>query len=178
MELREFHAGMAREITAADEGAHVAVEGVEVIKIDPTDEADFERFLETYVRSWGREPTEESLVNPRCWRQDENWHFYLGRAGGGDAGAAILDVQDGAAVFASAGTVSEFRGRGVQAALLAARIRDAAIAGCDLMVGGAYFGAPSMRNQMRAGMTQAFTRAIVVPMTAVPMTAVPMTASR
>jgi hypothetical protein len=65
-------------------------------------------------------------------------------------------------MLGSASTRPALRGRGAQAALLARRIADAAAAGCELIIGGAYFGTTSMRNQQRAGFHLAITRGIWV----------------
>ncbi|SDP35377.1 Acetyltransferase (GNAT) domain-containing protein [Actinacidiphila guanduensis] len=63
----------------------------------------------------------------------------------------------------SAGTLPEARGRGAQTALLAARIRDAAAAGCRWVVAETGAEAPgepntSLRNMMRAGFELLYER--------------------
>ena len=83
---------------------------------------------------------------------------FLAELDGRPVAAAALVVHDGVALFAGASTVPAFRGRGAQAALLAARMRAAADAGCDLAMMGALPGSASQRNAERAGFRIAYTR--------------------
>ena len=77
----------------------------------------------------------------------------------GEAGATgMLCIHDGAALFAGASTVPELRRRGLQAALLAARMRYAFEHGCDLAMMVAQAGSDSQRNAERKGFRIAYTR--------------------
>jgi GNAT superfamily N-acetyltransferase len=55
-----------------------------------------------------------------------------------------------------------FRRRGVQSALLAARVADATAAGCDLAAVTAQPGSPSHRNVQRRGFDLLYTRAVLI----------------
>jgi GNAT superfamily N-acetyltransferase len=55
-----------------------------------------------------------------------------------------------------------FRRRGVQAALIAARLRAGAERGCDLATAGTLPGTVSQRNYERLGFQVAYTRALMV----------------
>ncbi|MET0795250.1 MAG: GNAT family N-acetyltransferase, partial [Polyangiaceae bacterium] len=59
---------------------------------------------------------------------------YLARIRGELAGAASMRLDDALAQFTGAATLPAFRRRGVQSALLRARLADAARAGCDVAV--------------------------------------------
>lgn len=83
---------------------------------------------------------------------------FLAELDGRPVAAGALAVHDGVALFAGASTVPAFRGRGAQAALLAARLQAAADAGCDLAMMGALPGSASQRNAERAGFRIAYTR--------------------
>ena len=72
--------------------------------------------------------------------------------------AAALGMHDGVAMLAGASTDPAFRGRGAQAALLDARLRHAASAGCDIAMMGAAPGSASQRNGERQGFRIAYTR--------------------
>lgn len=72
--------------------------------------------------------------------------------------AAALVLHEGVALFAGASTDPEWRGRGAQAALLAARLDAAAHAGCDLAMMCAAPGSSSQRNAERCGFRIAYTR--------------------
>ena len=74
----------------------------------------------------------------------------------GAAGALIL--HEGVALFGGAATVPELRCRGLQAALLRARMQYAAEHGCDLAMMVAEAGSSSQRNAERRGFRVAYTR--------------------
>lgn len=77
----------------------------------------------------------------------------------GQAGAAgVLFVHEDVALFGGAATVPEMRRRGLQAALLRARMSYAAEHGCDLAMMVAEAGSQSQRNAERAGFRIAYTR--------------------
>lgn len=87
------------------------------------------------------------------------WTVYLARVDGEPAGVALLHVAEGIGSLAGACTLKEFRGRGVQTALLHQRIVDAASAGCDLVVSQTGNGTVSQNNMERVGLRVAFTKA-------------------
>jgi ribosomal protein S18 acetylase RimI-like enzyme len=94
------------------------------------------------------------------WAEIEGWRLYLARVDGTPAGAALLALDDDLGYLANASTLPDFRRRGVQAALIAARIADAAAAGCAVVSSQAEFGSPSQRNLERAGLRVAYTKAV------------------
>jgi GNAT superfamily N-acetyltransferase len=158
----EFHTGLARPLSAADR-AFAPPPGVTVDEISPADAGAFDRFIEIYIEGYSMQDEDgHALANMRAWRDIREWRFYLARVGGEPAGVAILDRRGSTAMLGSAATRPSLRGHGVQAALLGRRIADAAASGCDLIIGGAYFGTTSMRNQQRAGFHLAFTRGVWV----------------
>ncbi len=74
------------------------------------------------------------------------------------AATGALTEHEGVAVLAGASTRPAFRRRGAQLALLAARLRDAHAAGCDLALMCARPGSASHRNAERHGFRVAYTR--------------------
>jgi GNAT superfamily N-acetyltransferase len=80
---------------------------------------------------------------------------------GRPAAGAILTIRDAVGYLTMAGTLPEFRGRGCQSALIAARIAAAAVAGCELMVATAAFGSVSQRNIERGGLRVAYTKPVL-----------------
>jgi hypothetical protein len=78
------------------------------------------------------------------------------------AGGAELRLVDGIAQFAGAATIVEHRRHGIQNALLAVRLADAAAAGCDLAVIVTQPGSKSHQNAQRHGFHLLYTRAILV----------------
>jgi GNAT superfamily N-acetyltransferase len=83
---------------------------------------------------------------------------YLARIDGNVAGGATLAIRTGVAGLFGASTLPEFRNRGVQSALLHARLTRAAEAGCDLAASLTRPGSTSQRNIMRQGFSVLYTR--------------------
>jgi ribosomal protein S18 acetylase RimI-like enzyme len=90
------------------------------------------------------------------------FHQYLARRDGIVAGGGAVRMFDGLAQLSGAATLPEHRRRGVQSALLSARLLDAARAGCDLAVVTTQPGSKSQENVQRAGFELLYTRAIMV----------------
>ena len=78
------------------------------------------------------------------------------------AGGAGLRITDGVAQFAGAATAPAHRRRGIQAALLSARLVDATAAGCDVAVIVVQPGSRSQQNAQRRGFDLLYTRAVLV----------------
>jgi GNAT superfamily N-acetyltransferase len=79
------------------------------------------------------------------------------------AGGAGLRIDEGGvAQLAGAGTAPAYRRRGVQTALLSARLADAAAAGCDVAVITTQPGSKSQQNAQRRGFELLYTRAVLV----------------
>jgi ribosomal protein S18 acetylase RimI-like enzyme len=78
------------------------------------------------------------------------------------AGAASFRAADGIAQMTGAATAPEHRRRGIHTALLAARLADAAAAGCDVAVVTTQPGSRSQHNVQRCGFDLLYTRAILV----------------
>ncbi len=87
---------------------------------------------------------------------------YLALRDGIIAGGAGLRITDKVAQLVGAATAVEHRRRGVQTALLAARLADAAAAGCDIAVVTTAPGSRSQQNVQRQGFHLLYARAILV----------------
>ena len=87
---------------------------------------------------------------------------YLALRDGTVAGGASMRMADGIAQLTGAATAPAHRRHGVQTALLAARLADAAAAGCDLAVVTTQPGSRSQHNAQRRGFDLLYTRAILV----------------
>jgi len=79
------------------------------------------------------------------------WTHYLARVEGAPAAAAVLGVVDGVALCMVAATDPAFRGRGLQALLIARRLADGRAAGADLAAAETVEENASPRNFRRAG---------------------------
>ncbi|WP_405181962.1 GNAT family N-acetyltransferase [Nocardia sp. NBC_01377] len=86
----------------------------------------------------------------------------IARIDGSPAGGAGLRLSDGIAQLCGAATLPRFRRRGVQGALLSARLALASEAGCDLAVVTTQPGSTSQHNAQRTGFQLLYARAILV----------------
>jgi GNAT superfamily N-acetyltransferase len=75
---------------------------------------------------------------------------------------ATMRLAEGVAQFTGAATAPAHRRRGVQSALLSARLADAAAAGCDVAVITAQPGSKSHQNAQRQGFDLLYARAVLV----------------
>jgi GNAT superfamily N-acetyltransferase len=87
---------------------------------------------------------------------------WLARVDGTIAGAAGMRVDGDLAQLVGAGTLPAFRRRGVQTALLAARLADAHASGCRLATITTQPGSPSQRNAHGRGFALLYARAVFV----------------
>lgn len=78
------------------------------------------------------------------------------------AGGASIRIAHGIAQLTGAATAPAHRRRGVQAALLSARLADATATGCDIAVITTQPGSKSQQNAQRRGFDLLYTRAILV----------------
>lgn len=88
----------------------------------------------------------------------DGYRGYLARIDGELVGSGTLWLDGDIAHFIGAGTVPRFRRRGVQSALLRARLVDAARAGCTLGAVGTLPGSKSQQNAQREGFSVLYAR--------------------
>lgn len=150
----------ARALT--DEDLHyVPVPGVEIIRL-PVDRAH--EFPDVSVAGYidGGRPVLllDTLARIAVLREDTTLYFALvdGQVAG-SAGMALIETSKGGVAHTYIdSTLPEYRGRGVQAALLKARLRDARRKGYELASCGAKPRTGSARNIERAGFGLAYTK--------------------
>jgi ribosomal protein S18 acetylase RimI-like enzyme len=83
---------------------------------------------------------------------------FLATLDGQPAGGAAVGISEGMAALFGAGTRSAFRNRGVQSALVRARLAHAAARGCDTAMVITESGTVSQRNMERQGFGIVHTR--------------------
>ena len=88
--------------------------------------------------------------------------LYLARRDGAIAGGGSIRISDGLAQLSGAATLPAHRRRGVQSALLRARLLDAARHGCDLAVVTTEPASKSQQNVQRAGFSLLYSRAVLM----------------
>jgi hypothetical protein len=124
--------------------------GVMVEEVGPGDAAVFGT---VYEQVWGGGDQISPLLGRPAFR------CYLAFVDGQPAGLGVLHIANGVGSMANGLTAPPFRGRGCQTALLHRRMRDAALLGCDLIASQCVPGGVSQRNQLRAGLAIACTKA-------------------
>lgn len=103
--------------------------------------------------------TKELLDVMQLFASENNTECFLAWTDGRVAGGATLAVRGRIAGLFGASTLPGFRGRGVQTALLEARLRRAGELGCELAMSLAQPGSGSQRNITRQGFRTLYTRA-------------------
>lgn len=160
--LRGFEHVLARPLAQADE-RHEPAGDIVVAKDDPA-------WLHTLVDGFASPDGSATALDPldrdaiaavmRDFAAAPGFHRYTAHIAGTIVGAATLRIDDGIAILCGASTLPLARRRGVQAALLAARLRDATRVGCELAVVTTDPGSLSQRNAARQGFELAYVRAI------------------
>jgi len=132
-------------------------DGVTVREATPADEYVF---AQTVAKGFAElAPITPALLDiMTAFYRAEGHHPFIAFVGGVVAGGASAFAFDGVAGMFGASTLPEFRGRGVQGALLAARLHWAAHHGCDIAKGITLPGSISHRNHERLGFRVAYTR--------------------
>jgi len=103
-------------------------------------------------------PEMRSILAPNFY--GERARPFLAWIDGQPAGGGVLVSHEGVAELCSASTRPAFRRRGVQLALLRARLEEAARAGNDVAMALTAPGSPSQRNVEHAGFRLAYTRVL------------------
>src|SRR5439155_21429297 len=112
------------------------------------------------LRVAGHEIPAEARESVVGWPRIDGVTTYVARMGGEPAGSGALFIHDGVGYLADASTLPPARGRGVQAALIARRVRDAHRRGCNLVGSLAAPYSTSQRNLERGGLRLAFQLAV------------------
>ncbi len=160
-------------------GRELSIEGLTSYVMPPdvaitvSDDRDFATWLDTVVEGFATPdgqgvPSHESFPKDTLERvmsdmaQAEGFVRYLAVREGEPAGGGSMRLSGGIAQLCGAATLPEHRRRGVQTALLARRLADAAHAGCDVAVVTTQPGSKSQENVQRRGFELLYTRAILV----------------
>jgi GNAT superfamily N-acetyltransferase len=151
------------------EPRRVAVDGVDV-RLSGEDE--FDAWLDVVAEAFAQPdtqgvPSHEDYPREVIERAERDFAAagvvrYTALRNGAVAGGGSLRMAEGVAQLAGAATAPAHRRRGVQTALLSARIADAAAAGCDIAVVTTQPGSKSQQNVQRRGFELLYTRAVLV----------------
>ncbi|MBK3494233.1 GNAT family N-acetyltransferase [Viridibacillus sp. YIM B01967] len=123
---------------------------------------EFTDFADVYVRGFGLPEfiTEGVKQNNEILYDIGGWRFFKATLQGKIVGIAVLYVQDDIATLAAATTLSEYRGQGIQKALIQARAQYALPQGAKYITSEAQFGSISHSNMQKSMMDLVYTKAI------------------
>lgn len=153
-----FHASMAGNI--AEQAGMRSEEGQTGLVVRRLGEHEVDLYAELHALGSGLPISGKNHIadNNRMLFNREGWQFYAAEIDHIAVGVGVMHIHEHIASLTFAATLPEYRKRGVQAALIAVRLRAAAQAGCSLMVGQASYCSSSHRNMERAGMSLCYTR--------------------
>lgn len=137
-----------------------APDGVVVTRVDSADEARITEFAELVARGYCEgEPGGDWNIAIGCnAARRPSRQAFVARVDGELAGGGLLGMTDGLASFTFMSTMPGHRRRGVQGALMRARLAAAIAAGADLVCVECEVGSPTARNAARLGFRHAYTR--------------------
>ncbi|CDO09554.1 acetyltransferase, gnat family protein [Mycolicibacterium cosmeticum] len=150
----------------------VAEPGVPGVRVDKARAAELQAWIDVVVDGFAH-PDAEGVPSHEEFPRDvlaaavrdmvaAGAVTYLARCQDTIAGGASMRLTDGVAQLTGAATAPAFRRRGVQSALLSARLSDAHAAGADIAVVTTSPGSRSQQNVQRKGFQLLYTRAILV----------------
>jgi GNAT superfamily N-acetyltransferase len=165
--LESFENVLGRALT--DEPGRVMPPGVEV-RLSTEDEseawldvvAEGSAHPDTQGVPWHEEFSREAIIEAERDSTAAGCVRYAALRDGVVVGGATMRMAEGVAQLTGAATVPAHRRRGVQTALLAARLADAAAGGCDVAVIITPPGSKSQQNAQRQGFDLLYTRAVLV----------------
>lgn len=152
--ITEFSNVTARELNAADV---FPAPGVVVRPAEPSENKLWAQIVaEGFAEHFPVTP--ELLATIEEFAGGAGTTCYLAWVDGKLAGGGIVTIRGGVAGLVGASTPPQFRRRGVQTALLAARLAHAQVAGCDIAMGISQPASVSQRNLERFGFRVVYTR--------------------
>lgn len=165
--LESFENVLGRALTGEPE--RVMPSGVEV---RPSGREESETWLEVVAEGvlhpdtqgvpWHEEFPREVIIESERAMEQAGVVRYAALRDGLIVGGATMRIAEGVAQLTGAATAPAHRRRGVQTALLSARLADAAAAGCDVAVITTQPGSKSQQNAQRQGFDLLYARALLV----------------
>ena len=150
---------LARAAHGAGEAAP-AIDGLSIRRVDPDDAADAGRWAELFVAGFEIEDPLAAAwcrFNPILVRS-RGYQQFIGSLDGRDVAASALFNRRRVAWLGGGTVLPEARGRGIQRALIADRVRRGAEAGSTRIMATAEIDTPSAANLERFGIRRIWTR--------------------
>jgi GNAT superfamily N-acetyltransferase len=155
--ISEFNTVLVRGVSPAPE----VTAAVEVRRAAADEET---LYAETIMRGFMTrdEVTEEELRLGRLLFSMPGGAAFFAIVGGEVAGGCGMSVRNSVAVLFGDATLARFRKAGAQTAMIAHRLREAALAGCDIATASTQPGTTSQRNYQRHGFEVAYSKLTMV----------------
>jgi MOSC domain-containing protein YiiM/ribosomal protein S18 acetylase RimI-like enzyme len=155
------HVGSIDDVlTHARVAAEPAIDGLAIRRVDPDDVAEAVRWAELFIAGF---EIDEPIAG--AWRRfnpilvrSRGYHQFIGSLEGKDVAASALFNRRRVAWLGAGTVLPEARGRGIQRALIADRVRRAAEAGSTRVMATAETDTPSAANLERLGIPRIWTR--------------------
>jgi GNAT superfamily N-acetyltransferase len=165
--LESFENVLGRALTgeperAAPPGVEVRLSGEEESQAWLDVVAEAVAHPDTQGVPWHEEFPREVIIESERAMAQAGVVRYAALRDGVIVGGASMRIAEGVAQLTGAATARAHRRRGVQTALLSARLADAAAAGCDVAVITTQPGSKSQQNAQRQGFDLLYTRAVLV----------------
>ena len=140
-------------------GVNEAVDSAS-IRIEDLQEDQFELYAAIHCRGFGLPDSGIAPVaqNNKVLFERPGWRFFLAYYEAIPAAVGVMFMKDRTASLTFAATLPEFRGKGLQQALLKHRVAEAYRNDCGLVVGQCAFLSQSHRNMERIGMKLGYVR--------------------
>ena len=157
------HVGVTDDVIAATADSVAEQTGIDIREIDPRDDAETRRWAEIFVAA-------NEIEGPvaEAWRRfnpilaaTRGYHQTIAAVGGRDVGVGAVFNRRRVGWLGGAAVLPDARGRGVQRALIADRVRRAAEAGSLRVLATADADGPSARNLEAAGLRRIWTRGLL-----------------
>lgn len=156
--LSHFENTLARPLALPGEQPAPTPAGVQV---RPAVKQEAELWARLTMAGFEMDPTPET-IGLFTSLFDGTGDVLLALADGSPAGGGCLQMHERVGLFAGDSTLPEFRGRGVQSALIATRLGMATAAGCNLAMACTQPGSVSERNYERQRFRVLYTKAMMV----------------
>jgi len=166
--LQEFEHTLVLSLEEAGDLTRWAVAlapGIRIQALDPTDAQQLRAFVETSASGFlpeGASLPDTYLDTGLKAAREPDHHGFLATVDGVVAGAAGSSLRRGVMSLFGASVRPAFRRRGIQQALIAARLERARSLGADLASVTSHPGIPTERNAARFGFQLAYVRAVLV----------------
>jgi GNAT superfamily N-acetyltransferase len=158
--IKDFETVLARDMTVPLD-AQIPAE-IQISQVNPDDEAQIETFLRIVVDGFGVPNVEAFGRMVKKAFHYPNTFAYLASIDGIPAAGGSCELSAPCGALFGMTTLEKFRNRGLQRALMIARLAAAQQSNCKYVTIGSKPDSPTGRNALRLGFQVAYTKAILI----------------